>query len=80
MGDSILGATALLSLLGIVLCVVWIILPFAIFGTKPLLRELIRETQRTNQLLEQIAASSRQVSRRTENIPLADIPARKWPE
>lgn len=31
----------------------WIILPFAILGTKPLLRTLIAEQQRTNALLEQ---------------------------
>ena len=31
----------------------WIVLPFAILGTKPLLRTLIAEQQRTNALLEQ---------------------------
>ena len=31
----------------------WIILPFAILGTKPLLRTLIAEQQRTKALLEQ---------------------------
>lgn len=34
-----------------VLVVCWIILPFAIIGTKPLLRELLREQKRTNELL-----------------------------
>jgi len=38
--------------LGIVLAVCWIILPFALIGTKPLLRQLIAETKRTNDLLE----------------------------
>lgn len=33
------------------LVVCWIILPFAIIGTKPLLRELLREQKRTNELL-----------------------------
>ena len=37
---------------GIVLAIAWIILPFALIGTKPLLRELIAETKRTNALLE----------------------------
>lgn len=40
----------------IVICVVigllWIILPFAVFGLKPLVRELIREQKRTNDLLK----------------------------
>jgi len=38
---------------GIILAIAWIILPFALFGTKPLLRELIVEVRRTNALLEQ---------------------------
>jgi len=38
---------------GIILAIAWIILPFALFGTKPLLRELIVEVRRTNSLLEQ---------------------------
>jgi hypothetical protein len=36
----------------VVLAIAWIILPFALIGTKPLLRELIDETRRTNALLE----------------------------
>ena len=38
---------------GIVLSIAWIVLPFALIGTKPLLRELIAETKRTNELLRQ---------------------------
>ena len=34
-----------------VLAVCWLILPFALIGTKPLLRELLAETKRTNALL-----------------------------
>jgi hypothetical protein len=37
---------------GVVLAVLWLMLPFALFGTKALLRQLIAETQRTNVLLE----------------------------
>ena len=40
-------------ILGIVLVIAWTVLPFAIIGTKPLLRELIAEVQRTNALLQQ---------------------------
>ena len=39
-------------ILGIIVAICWIVLPFAIIGTKPLLRELIAEQQRTNALLE----------------------------
>ena len=47
----------LLVLFGIILAICWIILPSAILGTKPLLRQLIAETKRTNDLLERIAPS-----------------------
>lgn len=35
----------------IVLALVWLLLPFAMFGIKPLLRELLEEQRRNNQLL-----------------------------
>jgi len=50
----------LVIVLGIVLIVAWIILPFAIIGTKPLLKELIEEVKTTNALL------------RREGIPITD--------
>ena len=37
---------------GIILAICWIVLPFALIGTKPLLRELIDEVRKTNALLE----------------------------
>ena len=43
----------LVVIFGIVLAACWIILPFALIGTKPLLRELIAEVRRNNQLLDQ---------------------------
>jgi hypothetical protein len=36
---------------GVALVVAWIVLPFAVIGTKPLLRELLEETRHTNELL-----------------------------
>lgn len=44
--------TVLAFLAALVLLVVWIVLPFAVMGTKDLLRDLLREAKRTNQLLE----------------------------
>jgi len=38
---------------GIVIAICWIILPFALIGTKPLLRQLIAEVKRNNELLDQ---------------------------
>ena len=45
----------LLALLGVVIAVLWVFMPFAIFGLKDLTRDLIREQRRTNELLEKLA-------------------------
>lgn len=37
--------------LALALLIAWIILPFALIGTKPLLRELLAEQRKTNALL-----------------------------
>lgn len=54
-----IGAVYILGLviLGIALVVAWIVLPFALIGTKGLLRELIFETKQTNKLLSSMAAN-----------------------
>ncbi|MBT9462529.1 hypothetical protein [Hydrogenophaga sp.] len=41
----------LLGLLVLLIAILWILMPFAIFGTKDLLRELIREEKKTNEIL-----------------------------
>ena len=50
-----IGAILYLALIifGIILSIAWIVLPFALIGTKPLLRELIAEARETNELLRQ---------------------------
>jgi hypothetical protein len=48
--------TIALWVLGFIIAILWVLMPFAIFGTKPLLRELIAEQNRTNRLLEEAAA------------------------
>jgi hypothetical protein len=55
MGDFGAALVLFLVIFGIVLAIAWIILPFALIGTKPLLRELITETRKNNALLERIA-------------------------
>jgi hypothetical protein len=40
-----------LVLLGIALLIAWIVLPFAIIGSKPILREILAESKKTNALL-----------------------------
>ena len=52
-GASIVMVLALVAiLLCVMLVVCWIVLPFAVIGMKPLVREVIREQQATNKLIE----------------------------
>lgn len=56
MGNAVAGLAGLyvvLAIFGLIMTVVWIVLPFAIFGTKPLLRQILAEQRRTNELLAQ---------------------------
>lgn len=46
------GLAIVWALIGLVIAVLWVLMPFAIFGTKDLLRQLIREQKRTNELLQ----------------------------
>lgn len=50
----------------VALCIVavcWLLLPFLIMGTKPLLRDLLRQQQRTNTLLETLIEETRRAKR-----------------
>ena len=51
--DGFAGVMVFVWLFGLVLLVAWIALPFAMFGIKPLLRELISLTKETNRLLKE---------------------------
>jgi hypothetical protein len=58
LGGSGLAWLALV-ILGCVLSIAWIILPFALIGTKPLLRRILDEQIRMNALLASLAAARR---------------------
>ena len=50
---AMMGAFGLLFLfLFFILVLIWIVLPFAVFGIKDLLREIIAEQKKTNELLK----------------------------
>jgi cell division protein FtsL len=53
----------------VVLAILWFLLPFAIFGTKPKLDQLIAETRKTNAELERLREqiSVPRVARSTES-------------
>src|SRR5208282_1862256 len=48
-----------LVVFGFILAIAWIILPFALIGTKPLLRRILDEQIRMNALLASLAAARR---------------------
>ncbi|MBI3398435.1 MAG: hypothetical protein HY026_04285 [Deltaproteobacteria bacterium] len=53
--SAMMGAFGILFfLLLFVLLILWIILPFSIFGIKDLLREAIEEQKKTNEILKDI--------------------------
>jgi len=56
MDSTALGGAMMLAAIvfGIVLLVCWIVLPFAVIGLKPLLRDLLQQQRRTNELLEKL--------------------------
>jgi len=62
----------LLGLLVLLIAVLWILMPFAIFGTKDLLRELIREQKKTNEIL---IAEAKRVRARDGHLPGDDMTA-----
>ncbi|KAF1721958.1 hypothetical protein [Pseudoxanthomonas wuyuanensis] len=64
--DALFGSSNPAGLLGgafglfvilflLVLGILWFVLPFAVFGIKPLLRQLIVEQKRTNEVLTRIS-------------------------
>jgi cell division protein FtsL len=70
--DSFFGAggglvLVLFSIALIVLAILWIFLPFAVFGVKSRLDKLLFETQRTNALLESLILKQSAASARSES-------------
>lgn len=53
--DALAAMGGVLVIFSIILGILWILVPFAIFGIKPLLRELIREQRATQALLTTIS-------------------------
>lgn len=49
--EALPGLMAVAVIGALVLIVVWVVLPFAVLGIKPLLRDLLAEQKKTNQLL-----------------------------
>ena len=54
MDEILVGGISIYFLFVVILAILWFFLPFAIFGTKDKLNQLIDATNRTNILLEEI--------------------------
>ena len=50
---ALMGGSLIITIFLLVMAIAWIVLPIALIGTKPLLRELIKESKETNRLLKQ---------------------------
>jgi biopolymer transport protein ExbB/TolQ len=72
----VFGAYALFLLLAVgVVLVLWIFMPFSVFGLKGQIRKLTEEQQRTNELLASLVRSSRERSAIPEPPLLAPAPS-----
>jgi len=58
-GNALILSSLVFWLLGLALAVLWICLPFAVFGLKALLRQAIGEAEKANALLRQICEQNR---------------------
>lgn len=56
--EALGGMYLLMVLFLIVLGICWLILPFALIGTKPILRDILVESRKTNELLQRMTPKS----------------------
>ena len=59
MGEELGGGfTLIVVIFLLILAILWFILPFAIFGTKPILREILDLQREQTELLEELVAQT----------------------
>jgi predicted PurR-regulated permease PerM len=66
MTSGFAGVVVVLWVLAFIVAVLWILMPFAVFGTKDLLKQLLREQKRTNDLLAAIGERREELPRLTD--------------
>lgn len=71
-GGVVVVVVALFILL---LAVLWFCLPFAVFGIKPLLREVLAQQRITNEYLQNLAVTGKATSDRPGRVVLSRVPA-----
>jgi hypothetical protein len=52
-GAEAVGASMVLVVLVLVLAVVWVLMPLAVIGIKPLLRQILQELRKIHEVLQQ---------------------------
>lgn len=69
------GLSLFAFLFVLLLAILWILVPFAIFGIKPLLKQLIAEQKATNKLLQLLSAQPK-----VQAAPMTPAPAPPPPD
>jgi len=70
-GEGLAAFGVIWALLLFVIAILWILIPFAIFGIKPLLRDMIREQKATQELLKTISQQVHPIA--------AEVTKGRWP-
>lgn len=61
-------------LFAVVLAILWVLVPFAIFGIKPVLREIAWDNRKTNELLSLLVKQGEAAQARAAQPPLTAPP------
>lgn len=67
--DGLVGFGVFAWLFLLVLAILWMCMPFAIFGTKPILRELLAEQKKTNKLLQEQSDRAKAIRDAAQALP-----------
>ena len=62
-GSETVGIIMILSLLAVVVMILWIFLPFAIFGVKGILKDILAEQRRTTSAVSTLNRDVREIAR-----------------
>jgi predicted PurR-regulated permease PerM len=72
-GPAAVIALTLLFALGLVVLALWIALPFAVFGTKAVLRDLLEAQRETNRKLDQIRKTLEDLEQKARERGVRDL-------
>lgn len=80
-GNGLAALGGFMTLFLILLGILWLLVPFAIFGIKPLLRQLITEQKRTNEVLTRISQQIHPIAQAiVDGTRVAPLPTPEQPD